>query len=75
MKKLQITADLEYVSGNLRHGHLEMELSGDDIDKWNSSSREEKEEWISDAGDLIVDDFNVNDRGSIEDISEDLIES
>ena len=62
-----IYGDLDYVQGYLRMGHLEMELSDEDFEKFKSLSLKEQKEWLWD--DVEVDDFRVEDIGSITEIN------
>lgn len=61
-----IYGDLDYVQGYLRMGHLEMELSDEDFEKFKSLSLKEQKEWL---WDVEVDDFRVEDIGSITEIN------
>lgn len=63
MKK--IICPLEYVVGHLRNGHYELVLSDEEYTKFQESSDEEKEDWIRD-GELVVDDYRVEDVGLLE---------
>ena len=64
-----IYGDLEYVQGYLRMGHLEMELNDEDFEKFKSLSLKEQEERLWDEGSVEVDDFRVEDCGSITEIN------
>ena len=64
-----IFGDLDYVQGYLRMGHLEMELNDKDFEKFKSLSLEEQKEWRRDEGRVNVDDFSVDDIGSITEIN------
>ena len=63
MSKYLIYAPVDYVTGYLRYGHFEAEIEIPD-NKLND------EDWIVEAvrrhGDLIVDDWRVEDYGDIE---------
>lgn len=63
MAKYLVTAPVDYVVGYLRYGHFEAEIEIPD-DKLNDK------DWIIDAvrqqGDLIIDDWRVEDYGDIE---------
>ena len=62
MSKYLVYAPVDYVIGHLRYGHFEAEIEIPD-DKLND------EEWIleavRDAGELIIDDFEVDGYGDI----------
>lgn len=64
-KKLKVIGEVEYVMGHLRYGHYEV-----DVDKyeWETMSMDEKVEYIRDFGDFILDDYSINDIGSISNI-------
>lgn len=64
-----IFGDLDYVQGYLRMGHLEMELNDKDFEKFKSLSLKEQKEWLWDKGHVEVDDFSVDDIGSITEIN------
>ena len=63
MSKYLVYAPVDYVAGCLRYGHFEAEIEIPD-DKLNDK------DWIVDAvrqqGDLIIDDWRVEDYGDIE---------
>lgn len=56
-----ITLELDYVMGYLRHGHLEMGLDNEELEKFKSLSDGEQIYWIIGNGELIVDDYSVED--------------
>lgn len=64
-----IYGDLDYVQGYLRMGHLEMELNDKDFEKFKSLSLKKQKEWLRDEGHVEVDDFSVDDIGSIIEIN------
>lgn len=64
-----IYGDLDYIQGYLRMGHLEMKLNDKDFEKFKSLSLKEQKEWLRDEGSVEVDDFSVDDIGSITEIS------
>lgn len=66
MKK--IIANLDYIQGHLRYGHIELELSNEKYEEFNNSSEEEKEEWIKECGTPVVDDYEIDSCGSITEI-------
>lgn len=61
----KLTADVEYVDGYLKYGHKELVLSDRDYETFKTLPDNEKEEWLKE-GDLIVDDYEINDWGCIE---------
>lgn len=64
-KETVITADIEYISGTLRTAHYELNVSEEEYNKFIEMPREEQEEFIRDNGELIIDDYRVNDSGDI----------
>ena len=64
-----IFGELDYVQGYLRMGHLEMKLNDKDFEKFKSLSLKEQKEWLRDEGAVKVDDFSVDDIGSITEIN------
>lgn len=64
-----IFGDLDYVQGYLRMGHLEMELNDKDFEKFKSLPLKEQKEWLRDEGHVEVDDFSIDDIGSITEIN------
>lgn len=64
-----IFGDLDYVQGYLRMGHLEMKLNDKDFEKFKSLSLKKQKEWLRDEGSVEVDDFSVDDIGSITEIN------
>ena len=65
LRKNRVTADLSYIVGHLRYGHYELELSDEDYKEFISLNKEDKEDYIRDCGEIIVDDFDMNDYGEI----------
>lgn len=63
-----IYGDLDYVQGYLRMGHLEMELNDEDFEKFKSLSLKEQKEWLRNKGRVNIDDFSIDDIGSITEI-------
>lgn len=62
----RITANVDYVMGHLRYGHYELEIKKEE---WDEISDDEKEDYIRECGDFIVDDWSVEDIGEIENIT------
>lgn len=63
MSKYLVYAPVDYVTGYLRYGHFEAEIEIPD-DKLDD------EEWIAEAvrrsGELLIDDYRIDDYGEIE---------
>lgn len=63
-----VCADLEYLMGHLRYGHIELKMDEEEYKEYETYTDKEKEEYIFDNGDLIIDDYEVDDYGPISDI-------
>lgn len=59
MPKIKLTQELDYISGHLRYGHLELVV---DADRWNSLSEEDKKAFFSEKSVIVVDDYEVEDH-------------
>lgn len=64
-----ITAQVEYISGHLRYGHYECNLTEEEYEEYKLYSEEEKKEYIIENGTFTVDDYSVEDIGDITDIN------
>lgn len=71
MKKVHIYAPTDYLAGHLRYGHFEgdLELTDEEFEKL----KEDPLGFINDGKyyfdlDLIVDDYEIDDRGEIESV-------
>ena len=64
-----ICEDLDYINGYLIYSHLKMELNDEDFEKFKSLSLKEQEEWLWDEGQVEVDDYSLEDCGSITEIN------
>lgn len=63
-----VYAELEYLMGHLRYGHFELQLNEEEYKEYESYTDEEKEEYIMENGDLVIDDCEVDDYGPISNI-------
>jgi len=61
----KVSADYDYIQGHLRYGHIEMDLNDEELAKFKSMSEQEQYKWLEDDGEVIVDDFEINDKGSL----------
>lgn len=69
MKKILIDAPLEYVAGHLRYGHLEgtITITDEEFEKFKENPIDFLyDNEYTDELDLLVDDWEVNDRGPID---------
>lgn len=65
MGKVKLVGDLDYVAGHLRYGHYEVEV--DEVFVKNSTKQQLKEHLLNN-GELIIDDFEIDDSGEITDV-------
>lgn len=63
-----VCADLEYLMGHLRYGHIELQMDEKEYKEYETYTDKEKEEYVFENGDLIIDDYKVNDYGLISNI-------
>lgn len=63
-----VYADIEYLMGHLKYGHIELQMDEKEYKEYESYTDEEKEEYIMENGDLIIDDYEVDDYGPISNI-------
>ena len=63
-----ITANIDYIIGYIRYGHYEVEIPDEEVEDFKKLSQEEKNEYIKNNGDLLIDDYCINDCGDITDI-------
>ena len=70
MAKYKIIGELDYVQGHLRYGHLELKI---DKEVWDRMPEEEQKEYLLECGKLKIDDYSVNDRGDITEITKEEI--
>jgi hypothetical protein len=64
----RIIADLTYLQGHLREGHLELLLSDNQYEEFKKLSIEEQQNKLREEAQVIADDYEVDDIGCIEDI-------
>ena len=64
-----IFGDLDYIYGYLRYGHLELELNDKDFKKFKSLPLKEQKEWLWNDGKVKIDDYRIEDCGSITEIN------
>lgn len=71
MKKVHIYAPVEYLVGHLRYGHFEgdLELTDEEFKKFrkNPVGFINEKKYYFDL-DLVVDDYDIDDRGDIESV-------
>ena len=71
MKKILIDAPLEYVAGHLRYSHLEgvIEVPDEEFEKFKENPIDflNDNEYIDEL-DLLIDDWEIDDRGPIDSV-------
>lgn len=65
-----IIGSIDYVVGYLKRGHFELNLDEEDLEKFNNLTEEEKRKFLKENGDLLIDDYIIDDFGDITDIYE-----
>lgn len=65
MTKVKVIGELDYVMGHLRYGHYEVEM---DPEVFKSMSKEDLKEHLQEQGELIIDDYSIEDSGDITNI-------
>lgn len=63
-----VYAEIEYLMGHLRSGHFELQMNEEEYKEYETYTDKEKEEYIFENGDLIIDDYEVDDYGPISNI-------
>ena len=66
MKKYEITADVDYISGHIRYGHLALTLDESELKLFKALSDEDQLDYLDSQGDLIIDEYEVDDFGQLE---------
>lgn len=73
MKKVFIDAPLNYVASHLRYGHLEgvLEMTDEEFKQFEKDPINfiYDNEYDFDGLDLVIDDFEVEDRGLIDEVN------
>ena len=69
MKRILIDAPLEYIAGHLRYGHFEgvIEVPDEEFEKFKENPIDflYDNEYIDEL-DLLIDDWEIDDRGPID---------
>lgn len=60
MSKL-VTADCDWIIGHTRFGHWELNLTDAEYEKFKNLSENEQIKYIKSEGDLIVDDYEIDE--------------
>jgi len=63
-----VTGEIEYITLRKIRAHYELYIPDDELDAFNQLPEDEKKEMISD-GELLIDDFSVDDMGEIIEIN------
>lgn len=70
--KIYINAPVEYVIGHLRYGHYEgeVELTNEEFEKFKENPDKAFYDLdLTDFLDLLIDDFSIDDIGSIDEVN------
>ena len=65
LNETYITAKIEYISLGKVRGHFEAYLNDCDLEHFKTLSKEDQIEYLEEEGELIIDDYSVNDRGEL----------
>ena len=60
-----ITSNIDWLELRKVCGHFELSLDAEELEMFEKFSEEEKLEFIVDNGDILVDDFMIDDYGGI----------
>ena len=63
-----VTAQIEYICGSLRTAHREIDLTKEELEKFELMSLEEQKEYLEEEGEIVIDDFRIEDFGETMDI-------
>ena len=65
-----ITGYPEFVAGYIEQAHYELEIdTPEEQEEFKTMSLEEKIQYLLDNGELIIDDFEVNDIGRMKELN------
>jgi hypothetical protein len=62
---MKIKAEVGYICGHLRYGHFEMTVPDKDLEEFKSMSDEEKKDYLTEMGELVVDSMEIEDWGDL----------
>lgn len=65
MGKVKLIGDIDYISGHLRYGHYEVEVDEKFV---LNSNKQQLIEYLENNGEIIIDDYRMEDHGSITDV-------
>lgn len=65
VEPMVVTQPVDYVMGHLRYGHLRWDVPEYMEEEVRNMSTEELERWVREAGNVIVDDYSVEDFGEL----------
>lgn len=65
MGKVTLIGSIDYIQGHLRYGHYEVEV--DELFITNSSNKQ-LIEYLQDNGEIIIDDYDIDDMGEITEV-------
>lgn len=67
-KKYNVTSSVDYVSGHFRYVHFEASLSEEYYQDFSKLTLRGQQEYLVDVGDLVIDDWEVDDLGDLQEI-------
>lgn len=65
MAKLLVRARYDYIQGHLRYGYAEAEV---DKDEWEKMTPGEQKEYLSDVGEIVDINYEIDDMGDLGEI-------
>ena len=60
-----VVSEPTWVDGHIRYGHFECEVPKELEEKFKNMSKEDQINYLKDNGELLIDDFEINDYGEI----------
>ena len=71
----RITADYPYMLGRINSGHLELWMDNEQyVKEFMTLSEKEQERYLESHGKLVLDDYEIKDRGFLSDIRVDEVD-
>lgn len=65
MGKVLLVGDFDYIQGHLRYGHSQVEVDEEFV---KNSTKQQLKEYLDNNGEIIVDDYEIDDCGDITDV-------
>ncbi len=64
-----VTGEIEYITLRKVRAHYEMYIPDEDLERFNQLPREVQKEKIQNDGEILIDDFSIDDMGEIYEIN------